>query len=100
MKFAAIFLPILLASAPASAALSGFYDSAEQITAIISSSDVADAARQLPIEAVTRTATRDDGVQEWTVKTHGCALKVYLKPVPPSGPGKTTYRLDVPGKCD
>lgn len=100
MKLAAIFLPLVLASAPASAALSGFYDSAEQITAIISSSDVADAARQQPIDAITRTATRDDGVQEWTVKTHRCELKVHLKPVPPSGLGKTTYLLDVPGKCD
>lgn len=89
-----------LAAAPANAALSGFYDSAEQIKVILSSSEVADAARQVPIEAMTRIGSRDDGAQEWSIKTQACTLKVYLKPIATAGPGKTTYQLAGPVTCD
>lgn len=85
---------------PAAAALSGYYDSAEKIGTILSSSVVADAVRQAPIGAITNTGTRKDGASEWQVRTQDCDLLVYLIPVLPDGPGKTTYKLDVPGTCE
>lgn len=85
---------------PAAAALSGYYDSAEKITTILSSSTVADAVRQAPIGSISNTGTRKDGASEWQVRTQECDLLVYLIPVLPDGPGKTTYKLDVPGKCE
>ena len=97
LKLAAL-LP-LLAAAPANAALSGFYDSAEQIGVILSSGKVADAVRQAPVEALTHSGTRKDGAREWTVRVHNCSLKVYLVAVPPKGLGKTTYQLEIPGQC-
>lgn len=97
LKLSAI-LP-LLAAAPAHAGLSGFYDSAEQIGVILSSAKVADAVRQAPVGSVSSTGTRKDGAREWTVRTQACDLKLYLLPVPPKGLGKTTYRLEIPGKC-
>lgn len=90
----------VLAAAPAQAALSGFYDSGEQISIILYSTAVADGVRQAPIGAITNTGTRDDGAQEWTVRVQDCDLRVYLTPIPPAGVGKTTYTVDVPGKCE
>ena len=85
---------------PAAAALSGYYDSAEKITTILSSSAVADAVRQAPVGAISNTGTRKDGASEWQVRTQECDLTVYLIAVAPEGPGKTTYRLDIPGRCE
>lgn len=91
---------LVLAATPAHAALSGFYDSAEQITTIFASSEIADAVRQAPIGAISNTGKRDDGANEWTIRVQECDLVVYLLPVPPNGPGKTTYEIDVPGTCE
>lgn len=85
---------------PASAALSGFYDSGEQISAILSSEAVANALRQAPIGAITNTGTRDDGAHEWEVRTQECDLTVYLVPRAPAEVGKTTYTVDVPNSCE
>lgn len=85
---------------PAAAALSGFYDSAERINTILASSDVANAVRQAPVGAISNTGTREDGASEWQVRTQECDLAVYLVPIPPEGPGKTTYRVEVPGTCE
>ncbi|MDI6838027.1 MAG: hypothetical protein QMD99_20250 [Rhizobiaceae bacterium] len=85
---------------PAAAALSGFYDSAERINTILSSSDVANAVRQAPVGAISNTGTRKDGASEWQVRTQECDLTVYLVPIPPEGTGKTTYRVEVPGMCE
>lgn len=85
---------------PALAALSGYYDSVEKITTILQSSQVADAVRQAPVGSVSNTGTREDGAGEWQVRTQECDLTVYLVPIPPAGLGKTTYRLDIPGKCE
>lgn len=100
MKTVAIVVPVIFAALPANAALSGFYDSAEQIDLILSSSEIANAVRQAPIGAISNTGTRKDGAHEWTIRVQECDLKVYLTPIPPKGPGKTTYELDVPGKCE
>lgn len=93
---AAIFA---LSATPSFAALSGFYDSAERIQTILSSNAVADALHQQPIGAISNTGTREDGASEWTVRTQDCDLVVYLIAVPPAGPGKTTYTLDMPKAC-
>lgn len=98
LVFRALFLATL--ASPAVAALSGFYDSAEKITAILSSSLVADAVGQAPVGSIANTGTREDGASEWQVRTQECDLKVYLIPVLPEGPDKTTYRLDIPGRCE
>jgi hypothetical protein len=87
-------------SLPASAALSGFYDSGEQIHTILSSEAVGDALRQAPIGAITNTGTRDDGAKEWEIRTQGCDLKVYLVPKAPAAVGKTTYTVEVPKACE
>ena len=99
MKSVLTTLALVLAAAPAEAALSGFYDSAEQINIILASAEVADALRQAPIGHVANTGTRKDGAHEWQVRTQECDLTVYLKPVPPQGVGKTTYELELGNGC-
>ncbi len=99
----ALALPLALlalSGMPAQAALSGFYDSGEQIGMILASEAVADALHQAPIGAISNTGTRKDGANEWTVRVQECDLKVYLKPILPNGPGKTTYEIEVPGACE
>lgn len=91
-----IAIPVL----PASAALSGFYDSGEQISTILASETVGNALRQAPIGAITNTGTRKDGAHEWEVRTQECDLKVYLVPKAPVGAGKTTYTVEVPKACE
>lgn len=83
----------------AQAALSGFYDSAEKITTIISSPEVANAVRQAPIGNLVNSGTRSDGADEWTITVQDCDLIVFLKPTPAKGVGKTTYSVEIPGKC-
>jgi len=83
------------------AALSGYYDSAEKIGRILGDARIADLLRQQPIGAISNTGTRADGAGEWTIRSQDCDLKVYLIPILPDGPGKTTYDLDVPvGQCE
>ena len=99
MKSILTALALVIAALPAQAALSGFYDSAEQIGTILSSAAVADALRQAPIGHVANTGTRADVAREWQVRTQECDLTVYLKPVPPQGVGKTTYELELGDAC-
>lgn len=87
-------------SLPASATLSGFYDSGEQISTILSNEAVGDALRQAPIGAISNTGTRDDGAHEWEVRTQECDLRVYLAPKAPVGVGKVTYTVEVPKACE
>ncbi len=100
MKRPLIVLSLMLLALPAEAALSGYYDSAEQIQTILADEKVADALHQAPIGAVSNTGTREDGAKEWTIRVQECDLKVYLKPIPPGMPGKTTYEVDIPGACE
>jgi hypothetical protein len=99
-KLALAAMLLALPALPASAALSGFYDSAEKISTILSSEAVANALRQAPIGSVSNTGTREDGAHEWEVRTQECDLKVYLIPHAPNGVGKTTYTVDVPNGCE
>ncbi len=75
-------------SGSAQAAVSGYYDSVEQIGVILGSGDVADAVHQAPIGAISNTGTRKDGAKEWTIRVQECDLKVYLIPVLPDGPAR------------
>jgi hypothetical protein len=100
VQYCAFPLALTLMASPSQAALSGFYDSAEQINLILTSSEVADALRQAPIGLISNSGTRDDGANEWTITVQECDLIVYLKPVAPQGPGKTTYQLEVPEACE
>ena len=95
-----LFALAALTASPAFAALSPYYDSVEQIGVILGSAQVADALHQAPIGAVSNTGTREDGAKEWTIRTQDCDLVVYLVPVLPDGPGKTTYLLDLPKACE
>lgn len=99
MKLASIVLGIVVAAAPAHAAVSGFHDSAEQIGTILSSPEVADSLRQAPVDSISTTGAGADGLHEWRVRTRDCDLAVHLKPVPPKGIGKTTYLVDTVGEC-
>lgn len=93
-------LAVCLLASPALAALSPYYDSAEQISTILGDPRIGDALHQAPIGAISNTGTRADGASEWTIRVQGCDLKVYLRPVPPKGMGKTTYEIDSIGTCD
>lgn len=97
-----IFLAAALSAltSPAFAALSGFYDSAEQINAILESQEVANQLRQAPIGHIANTGTRADGANEWEVRTQDCDLKIYLIATPQTGPGKTTYVVAEIGSCN
>ena len=97
---ALLVLAAALIPLPATAALSPFYDSAEKIGTILGSGVVADALGQAPLRGIENTGTRDDGADEWVVHTQECDLTVYLIPVPPDGPGMTTYTLDMPKGCE
>ncbi|MCG8271376.1 hypothetical protein MIC97_07600 [Aquamicrobium sp. NLF2-7] len=103
MKFshAALFiLGATFGASPAYAALSGFYDSTEQISTIFESHDVSNRLRQAPIGHIANTGTREDGAKEWEIRTQDCDLKVYLTATPPKGPGKTTYAIADIGNCE
>lgn len=102
MKYTATIagLVVMAAASQSHAALSGFYDSAEQINTILESQDVADRLRQAPIGHIANTGTRADGAKEWEIRSQDCDLKVYLTAIPPQGPGKTTYAIADIGTCD
>ena len=98
----ALFLTATLLASPAAAALSGFYDSAEKIAAILASPQVADALRQMPLRSVENSGTAADGAEEWTLRTQGCDLTVRVTAQPPADgmTGKTTYVAEPAGSCD
>ena len=103
MKALAMAAMLLAAAGPAAAALSGFYDSGEQIGAILESADVADRLRQAPLWRIENTGSREaDGAQQWTVSTQRCDLIVWLVPEPPAAGmvGKTGYRVELGSGCE
>ena len=92
-------LVAVLAASPAMAMLSGYYDSAEKITAILQSDAVADAVRQGPIGSISNTGTAADGADEWTVRVQDCDLVVRVIGHAPEGVGKFTYTVEVTTPC-
>mgnify|MGYP001229673958 CR=1 FL=1 len=91
---------LVIAATPSLAALSGFYDSQEQIQAIFASPEVADALHQMPVEELKFEGERKDGLIKWEVESRDCDMDVYLKPMPPAGVGKTTYAVAKVSRCD
>ncbi len=93
---------LLLSATPSFAALSGYYDSAEKIGAILGSSEVADALHQAPVRAVENIGSSKSHHDLWVVRTRDCDLKVELIPRKPSGGmvGKTTYKVKLAGSCN
>ncbi|MEY4984329.1 MAG: hypothetical protein RIR62_2595 [Pseudomonadota bacterium] len=102
MRMLALTLTLALPAAPAAAALSGFYDSAEKIAAIFAADAVADALRQAPVRSVENTGTTPEGDDEWTIRTQDCDLKLRLVAEPPTDGmvGMTTYRAEPLGGCE
>lgn len=94
-----IALLLCLAATPSFALLSPFYDSAEKITTILQSPEVADALHQAPIGAISNTGTAKDGADEWTVRVQDCDLVLRLVATPFEGTGKTTYRVELTTPC-
>lgn len=100
MTFIASILALSAITFSAHAALSGFYDSAEQINTILASPEVADALRQFPIKSMERDDDRSDGTIKWEIEAGDCNLDVYLAPIKPTGVGKTTYKVEVGKACE
>ena len=88
----------LLAAAPGFAALSPWYDRAEQIGAILGSEAIAGALGQRPVDSLEYEGQRSDGTVKWEIESEGCDLDVYLVPSPPEAGmvGKTTYQIREP----
>lgn len=97
---------LLLIPARSHAALSGFFDSAEQIATIMADNNVANATRQSHVNSLTFNGAQPDHTLKWTLQTATCAIQVYLTPVPPQGGiagvpmvGKTTYDVQHVSHC-
>jgi hypothetical protein len=100
MLYRSLALGVLLAASPAAAMLSPYYDSAEKISAILASAEVADALRQAPIGAISNTGTTPEGHDIWTLRVQDCDLQVHLIALPPEGVGKVTYKVELAGLCE
>ncbi|UPA25949.1 hypothetical protein [Shinella oryzae] len=101
MKYGLFALLITLGlSVPASAALSGFYDASEQVQAVVGSDKVSFAMGGRPFDTLEQVRTRDNGQIEWRVQNSECYVIVTLTPVPPAGPGKTTYEVANVSACE
>lgn len=94
-------LPLLslFAASPALALLSGFYDSAEKIEAILAAPEVAAELRQAPIGAISNTGTTPDGKDIWVLRVQDCDLTVHLTAHARDGVGKLTYSVALAGRC-
>lgn len=89
-----------LSASPALAALSGWYDSAEKIAAILVDPAVADQHRQMPLRGIENIGTDKDGADLWQVESQECRMQVTLRAIPPKGPGKTTWEVATRSACD
>lgn len=99
LVFAAAAAGGLLAGA-SQAAVSGFYDSAARIEAILASTEVADALRQAPIRSVEEDEMAKGGDSVWVVRSQDCDLQVTLRATPPAGVGKTKWVVESVGGCE
>ena len=78
----------LTVAGPAGAAVSGYWQSASELQAILGRNELADALRQQPVEAVTRVAP-----DIWEVRSRDCSLRVTVEKEAVSRPGKQPFRL-------
>ncbi|MCB5410242.1 hypothetical protein [Pseudogemmobacter faecipullorum] len=90
----------LLAVNPAAAALSGFYDSGEQIAALLASAEAGEALSQLPVRGLQFREVTEDGHPVWGISTDSCELSVELLPQLPEAVGKTTYKVHHISACE
>ena len=90
----------LLIPAPAMAALSGYYDSLEQMQAMTSDNRLADALKQSPITGMSAMGVTSAGLLHWNVSGTDCSVPVYLTAIPPLGAGKTRYEIHSVGSCN
>ncbi|MFE3835549.1 hypothetical protein [Pseudogemmobacter sonorensis] len=100
LRSGALAAALALAPLPGLAALSGFYDSAAQIQVILDSAELADALSQLPIDEIEFDEIRRDGLIEWNVGSQRCDVDVFLRAIPPEGPGATRYEIERISRCD
>lgn len=98
--FASLFTLSVTLASPASAGLSGFFDAAEQVQAILSSTDVSSAMKEMPFDTLEQVRTRDNGEIEWRVQNSECYVIATLKPIPPEALGKTTYEVSGVSPCE
>lgn len=80
---------------PASAALSGYWESSKVLYQILGDANVADALKQQPIESITKT---DAG---YRLTSRNCAVDVRVTEMIPArpGPAKVTVRIGK-GRCE
>lgn len=89
--------PVL--ASPAAAALSGYYDSVAQITAVLNSKELGDALHQLPVTDIERKHDDNANRPVWEVETQRCSVKVVLDVIAPAGVGRTDYRVSSISAC-
>ncbi|MFB9795007.1 hypothetical protein GR158_18855 [Shinella sp. AETb1-6] len=101
MKYTALSVAVALGLAtPAQSAVSGFFDAAEQVQAIVASTMVSSAMKEMPFDTLEQVRTRDNGDVEWRVQNSECYVIVTLKPIRPAALGKTTYEVEGVSTCE
>lgn len=106
-SFAGLALGLMLAAPSLAvpslglAAVSGFYDSAAQIDAIMSDVAVADALHQAPVTMLMLADPTESGAQIWEVTSANCSLKVQVDATPPAEGmvGRNSYQVKVIEAC-
>lgn len=90
-----IIASALLAPAlPASAALSGYWDSSKILHAVLGDNRLADALKQQPIERIEKTA------EGYEVSSRDCAVQVKVTSIAPDHPGPTRHTISIgKGRC-
>jgi hypothetical protein len=101
MRFPVFAIAALCAS-PALGRVSGFYDSANKIEAILASPAVANALHQAPVGSVSEIGTSKDGAGQWMVRTQDCDLIVHViaQPLPEGMVGTPNYTVEITKGCD
>ena len=97
-----VFGLVALCASPSFAMVSGFYDSANKIAAILASGAVADALGQAPVGSVSEIGTAKDGAGQWMVRTQDCDLivDVTAEPLPEGMVGAPEYTVKIVKGCD
>lgn len=82
-------------SLPAGAMVSGFYDSAQALAAVLDTKGLADALRQQPIVSIDVDPVSATN-EIWRIRSRDCRADVAVKRIPPKGTGRNSFktRLD------
>ena len=97
-SMALLAVSVTFGAGPAFAALSPWYDRAEQVQTLLASDVLQQQLGGQPLDGIEHEGVRADGAQIWDLDTAGCDLTVHLIPQPPEDGmvGKTTYQLELP----